>query len=253
MNPAFSPTEKRIPANKGVYWSMSGDWPWFASLTRDMDYSCDATLISNEWLITSHSCFSEQTSDKITATLGSVRLTRKSPIGKEERMVTAMVHSTNGPKGRLTLVRLGEPVNASNYIRPVCLHKSDSAFDTLNRANCVVMNWDLKSDRLQFINAKISHSDECLSNGQSYDDSTSSDNWCVKFINYEEVDCSACSTPGRPLYCNLSSKWHLLGIENNMSDQMKQFVGNKQFRWYTKTSIHANWITQIMQSFSKSS
>lgn len=35
----------------------NGDWPWYAALFKNGIHSCDATLISDSWLLTTVSCF----------------------------------------------------------------------------------------------------------------------------------------------------------------------------------------------------
>ena len=37
--------------------SAHGDWPWLAALIRDGVHACDATLVADQWLLTSSSCF----------------------------------------------------------------------------------------------------------------------------------------------------------------------------------------------------
>ena len=33
-----------------------GQWPWHVSIHREGDFICGATLVSNQWLLTSHDC-----------------------------------------------------------------------------------------------------------------------------------------------------------------------------------------------------
>lgn len=37
--------------------SAHGDWPWLAALVRDGVHACDATLVADQWLLTSSNCF----------------------------------------------------------------------------------------------------------------------------------------------------------------------------------------------------
>ena len=251
-NPMFLYHDKRISNNKGTYISMDGDWPWYGYLTRDQHYACDGTLVSNQWLLTSYSCFNDQLPSKTITTLGSVRLNRKSPISSEQREITALVHSQSGFGDRLTLVRLEERINSSNYIRPVCLTQDDDflKYDSIRNFNCYTLSWDTKNDQLNFIHAKIVHSDECLTNSKAYDDDMDKLNWCIKLLNYDDTSCHGCNVPGRPLYCNISSKWQLVGIENYSLAQQND-NSQPNLRWFSKISIHHKWITQIMDSFNK--
>ncbi|XP_074601208.1 atrial natriuretic peptide-converting enzyme isoform X2 [Brevipalpus obovatus] len=257
-NPAFSAPEKRIESEKGrtsidpedpkdgdggLYHAFDGDWPWHAFLTKNADYSCDAILIDDEWILTSTNCFEEISSkvnhnsdhhsssylepsfdsssvssatldepSKWQITLGSVRLIMKSPLHTQERSVTALMNSSAVDQLNLSIVRLSKPVNTSDYVRPVCLpEQEESIFKTLTTADCYSTFWDIKKDRLLFARAVIVDSSECI----NYDDDLVSrkreNHWCVKLTRTESENrldringCPGCGLPGRPLYCNFS-------------------------------------------------
>lgn len=55
--------------------SAHGDWPWLAALIRDGVHACDATLIADQWLITSSTCFDGQSRAHWVARFAAVRLT----------------------------------------------------------------------------------------------------------------------------------------------------------------------------------
>jgi len=201
-NPAFSAPEKRIESeasrissdpedpkdgDAGLYHAFDGDWPWHAFLTKNADYSCDAILIDDEWIITSSNCFeeistrvnhnSDQSSSYISSssvsstlyepskwqiTLGSTRLVMKSALNTQERSVTALMNSSAVDQLNLSIVRLSKPVNTSDYVRPVCLPgQEENIFKALSTADCYSTFWDVKKDRLLFARAIIVDSSEC--------------------------------------------------------------------------------------------
>lgn len=187
-NPSFTPPEKRIQpestrtgtlysendshedpkdGDSGLYHAFDGDWPWQAFISKNSDYSCDASLIDNEWVITSSNCFDDPNlatpsgQPKWTITLGSVRLIMKSPLYTEERAITALMNSSTSDQLNLTIVRLNKPVNSSDYIRPVCLPEQDDDLRKLSTADCYSTFWDIKKDRLLFARATVVDSSEC--------------------------------------------------------------------------------------------
>ncbi len=55
--------------------SAHGDWPWLAALIRDGVHACDATLVADQWLLTSSTCFDGQNRAHWVARFAAVRLT----------------------------------------------------------------------------------------------------------------------------------------------------------------------------------
>lgn len=64
-----------------------GDWPWHVSLYRDDTHFCDGTLVSNNWVLTTESCFQGQPKASWIAVFGNIRLSSKTPWMQRRRIV----------------------------------------------------------------------------------------------------------------------------------------------------------------------
>lgn len=65
--------------------SSHGDWPWHAALFKQDVHVCDATIVNENWLLTTGSCFQGQPKAEWIARVGSVRLGGVSPWQQERR------------------------------------------------------------------------------------------------------------------------------------------------------------------------
>lgn len=65
-----------------------GDWPWHVSLHRDETHVCDGTLVSENWVLTTESCFQGQSKAAWIAVLGNIRLNSRTPWTQRRRIVS---------------------------------------------------------------------------------------------------------------------------------------------------------------------
>lgn len=96
-----------------------GDWPWYVSLHRDETHVCDGTLVSENWVLTTESCFQGQSKATWIAIFGNIRLNAMTPWSQRRRIVGLVKSPVEGSTA--ALVRLETPVVYSDFIRPICL------------------------------------------------------------------------------------------------------------------------------------
>lgn len=65
-----------------------GDWPWHVSLHRDETHVCDGTLVSENWILTTESCFQGQSKATWIAMFGNIRLNANTPWSQRRRIVS---------------------------------------------------------------------------------------------------------------------------------------------------------------------
>lgn len=65
-----------------------GDWPWHVALHRDETHVCDGTLVSENWVLTTESCFQGQSKATWIAVLGNIRLNSHTPWTQRRRIVS---------------------------------------------------------------------------------------------------------------------------------------------------------------------
>ncbi|XP_075157572.1 uncharacterized protein LOC142230832 [Haematobia irritans] len=99
--------------------SSPGDWPWLAALYREDIHVCDGTLISQDWVLTTESCFQGQPRATWMAVFGSVRLASKAPWTQRRRIIGMIKSPVEGSTA--ALIRLESPVVYSDHVRPICL------------------------------------------------------------------------------------------------------------------------------------
>jgi Trypsin/Low-density lipoprotein receptor domain class A len=96
-----------------------GDWPWHCSLFRKDSHVCDGVLVSEQWILTTESCFQGQPKATWLAVFGSVRLNSHAPWQQRRRIVGMVRSPVEGSTA--AMVRLETPVTFTDFVRPICL------------------------------------------------------------------------------------------------------------------------------------
>lgn len=148
-----------------------GDWPWHVALLKDNVHLCDGTLLSEDWILTTASCFQgyhlannfflslrvsqlgsltvflflffRQSKALWVARLGSVRLSSSSPWEQERQIVGMMKSPVEG--STLVLLKLNEPAIFSDFVRPVCLPEMFVPLE--NYTYCTTLGWNRNSEQ----------------------------------------------------------------------------------------------------------
>ena len=242
-----------------IFSANDGDWPWLVSLFRDGQFLCEGTLIDDQWILTSSSCFEETTSFRSSsqwrAVLGSVRLSSKSELFSQERDILSLVHSRSDQKKNsfnLSLLKMEHAFNASDYVRQVCVHQatlSTTELRKLSSVDCYATAWDVNNDRLQFSRATIIDREECEGVGES-DGEAREMSFCVRVAHLRE---GLMTVSGRALYCATSSNiFSVVGIEAAVDVTKRKKVTDQSLHLFIRTTHHSEWIRQIVDSFKRS-
>ncbi|GLH06266.1 Serine protease nudel [Gryllus bimaculatus] len=215
-----------------------GDWPWHTALFKDGIHVCDGTLVSDQWLLTTASCFQGQPKAQWVARLGSIRLSGSSPW-QQERPVVGMVKSpVEG--STVVMVKLEEPVNMSDFVHPVCLAEENAD----NSTYCNTLGWATDKEQLQRVEVRPSPMQRC-------------ENISIPTVNsfctdppFLKDDCNEEEFAGSPMLC-LSPKtwkWNLVGISNWRIACSK--LGVERPRMYDKITSNIEWIKRTMSAIS---
>ncbi|EFN61099.1 Atrial natriuretic peptide-converting enzyme, partial [Camponotus floridanus] len=209
-----------------------GDWPWHVALFKEGVHVCDATLVADNWLLTTAYCFQGQPKAEWLAKLGVVRLSSTSPW-QQERRIVGMIKSP--VEGTTVLVKLDRPVTTfSDFVRPVCLPSSEDSPN--NTSQCNTLGWARNRDLLQRVQLKHSAMEKC-------------ENISIPSVNsvcteqaYSMDDCNEEELAGSPMLClqGDSRRWTLTGIGNWRIACSKD--GIERPRLYDKISSHIDWI-----------
>lgn len=256
----FDRTIDLLPGS--IFAANDGDWPWLVSLFRDGQFLCEGSLIDDQWILTSSSCFEETSSSRSTsqwrAVMGSVRLAAKSALFSQERDILSLVHSRSDQKKNsfnLSLLKMDSAFNASDYVRHACVHQttlSSTELRKLSSVDCFTTAWDVANDRLQFVRASIVDRDQCA--GLADNESESMElSLCVRTAHLRD---GLMTVSGRALYCATSATtFSVVGVEaafNLFNRKRLTEPASASLHLFVRTTHHSEWIRQIVDSFRRS-
>ncbi|KAJ0180464.1 hypothetical protein K1T71_003868 [Dendrolimus kikuchii] len=215
-----------------------GDWPWHAALLRSYVHACDAALIHSSWLITTASCFQGQPKAEWTARFGTVRIQSTTPWQQERRIVGMVRSPVEG--SMLALVRLEEPVEMTDFVRPICLPDSDVSNG--KGSTCNTLGWTRNRDQLQRVHLITSSMNTC-------------ENVSIVTVNgicaeplYDQDDCNEEEYAGSFMMCldERSKRWSLVGVSGWRIACTK--IGLGRPRIYDSITSHVDWIRRTISN-----
>ncbi|XP_072943335.1 atrial natriuretic peptide-converting enzyme [Epargyreus clarus] len=215
-----------------------GDWPWHAALLRAHVHACDAALVHPSWLITTASCFQGQPKAEWTARLGTVRIQSTTPWQQERRVVGMVRSPVEG--SLLALVRLEEPLEMTDFVRPACL--PDDTVKTDNRSICNTLGWIRNRDQLQRVHVVTTPMISC-------------ENVSIATVNgicaeplYDQDDCDEEEYAGSSMMCfdDTTKHWSLTGVSGWRIACSK--IGLGRPRIYDAISSHVDWIRRTISN-----
>ncbi|VVD03557.1 unnamed protein product, partial [Leptidea sinapis] len=197
-----------------------GDWPWHAVLLRSHVHACDAILVHASWLISTASCFQGQPKAEWTARLGSVRVQSTTPWQQERRIVGMVRSPVEG--SMLALIRLEEPLEMTDFVRPACLPGNGFKMD--NKSTCNTLGWRRNRDQLQRVHLVATSMNTCE--------------------NEEEY-------AGSSMMCfdGVSKHWSLVGVSGWRIACTK--IGLGRPRIYDDVTSHVDWILKTISNSSR--
>uniref|UniRef100_A0A8C5PTS2 Peptidase S1 domain-containing protein n=1 Tax=Leptobrachium leishanense TaxID=445787 RepID=A0A8C5PTS2_9ANUR len=156
-----SPTLSRLPACGvpvvsgrivGGEDAVDGEWPWQVAVNYDGDFICGGSLISEQWVMGAAHCFKYPSIPSYyTISLGMYRLGGSNPHGvtvEVEQIIKNSQYTYTGDRGDITLVKLKNPVNFTDYIQPICL--PDASVTLMTGMECWVTGWGNRSSEESF-------------------------------------------------------------------------------------------------------
>ncbi|CAK1552115.1 unnamed protein product [Leptosia nina] len=218
-----------------------GDWPWHAALLRSHVHACDAVLVHSSWLVTTASCFQGQPKAEWTARLGTVRIQSTTPWQQERRIVGMIRSPVEG--SMLALVRLEEPIEVTDFVRPACL--PENGFKVDNRSLCNTLGWTRNRDQLQRVHVIATSMHTCenvsIATGNGI---------CAEPL-YDQDDCDEEEYAGSSMMCfdPISKHWSLLGVSGWRIACSK--IGLGRPRIYDSVTSHVDWIQKTISNSSR--
>ncbi|CAG5012853.1 unnamed protein product [Parnassius apollo] len=213
-----------------------GDWPWHAALLRAHVHVCDAALLHPNWLVTTASCFQGQPKAEWTARFGTVRIQSTSPWQQERRIVGLVRSPVEG--SMLALVRLEEPVEMTDFVRPACL--PEGRMD--NQSTCNTLGWTRNRDQLQRIHVVATSMQTCENVSIA-----TANGICAEPL-YDQDDCDEEEYAGSSMMCfnEKTKQWSLAGVSGWRIACSK--IGLGRPRIYDSISSHVDWIQKTISN-----
>ncbi|KAG6449549.1 hypothetical protein O3G_MSEX006112 [Manduca sexta] len=215
-----------------------GDWPWHAALLRSNVHACDATLIHPSWLITTASCFQGQPKAEWTARFGSVRIQSTTPWQQERRIVGMVRSPVEG--SMLALVRLEEPLEMTDFVRPICLPENNPNANA--QSICNTLGWTRNRDQLQRVHLVNSPMNTCenvsIANANGI---------CAEPL-YDQDDCDEEEYAGSSMMCfdSENKRWSLDGVSGWRIACTK--IGLGRPRIYDSVNSHVDWVRRTISN-----
>lgn len=215
-----------------------GDWPWHVAMYKEDVHTCDGTLIAEDWVVTTTSCFQGQPKAEWIAKVGSVRLSSSTPWDQERRIVGMVKSPVEG--STIALVKLEERLHMNDFVRPACLpQKTTTLTESLY---CNTLGWARNRDQLQRVQIKIIHMEKCENV------SISTVNSLCTEASYPMDDCNEEEFAGSPMLCidPNTNRWSLIGVTNWRIACSKSGVNRP--RMYDKTTSNIDWILDTIKN-----
>ncbi|GCC26224.1 transmembrane protease serine 2-like [Chiloscyllium punctatum] len=196
-----------------------GEWPWQVSLHYKSRHVCGATIISQDWIITATHCFFEDDSYqpinwRVYSGFISQRELYRATLRSVSRIVVHSRYSSDTNDNDIALMKLSNPLQFTDKIRPACLPTFDQQFP--DGISCWITgfghteeNARVISDILQEASVNIIGTRTCnqrnLYNGAITDRMV-----CAGRVSGGVDSCQGDS--GGPLVCEVSGTWYLAGV-----------------------------------------
>ncbi|XP_071816178.1 uncharacterized protein [Apostichopus japonicus] len=202
--------------------AIAGRWPWQA-LLEYRSWLCGGTLISDQWIVTAAHCVATpgMRANLDAVRLGSLFKTDYHESNSERRLIERIVvhpGHTAGFDNDIALIKLQEPVDVTDYVRPACLPSSDQVDEVTRYSTCYATGWGrtsaggetayiLREDELP-----LRSSESCDRELKAHGSTTITENMICAGYEYG-FDATCKGDSGGPLVCQeANGHWTLVGI-----------------------------------------
>ncbi|XP_077865786.1 transmembrane protease serine 9-like [Saccoglossus kowalevskii] len=198
-------------------------WPWQVSVRRGGNHTCSGAIIGEYWILTSALCIISNADTYLRADMyevhvGTVSLSESSIHEHVSPVDYIATHSHYDSPWDIALLYIHNPIEYTEFVRPVCLPPLDDAnfFDPIGR-QCVSVGWAQKSatDTIQ-----VDVLQEAITETTEYGHcniTISDSELCAIESSISNDTCQG--DGGGPLVCYMDdSRWYVAGLFNSRPD-----------------------------------
>ncbi|XP_053362886.1 transmembrane protease serine 5 [Clarias gariepinus] len=246
-------TRAKVPRIIGGVEATLGRWPWQVSLYYSNRHTCGGSIITSQWIITAAHCVSTYRLHHVfnwivyagIVTRNAAKLAQYISYSVE-KIIYNKDYNHRSHDSDIALMKLKNPLNFSDTIRPVCLPQYDHELP--GGTLCWISGWGytqsedvhipdtLKEAQVPLISTKKCNS-SCMYNGEITKRMLCAGN--------TEVNVDACQgDSGGPLVCQDNNVWRLVGVVSwgtGCAEANHPGV-------YTKVSAFLGWIYGIIET-----
>lgn len=236
QRPSYVPDEfrSRLESRRDI--AVHGDWPWMVALYKNGLHVCDATLVDQQWIMTTASCFQGQAKAKWTARFASVRLQSRAPW-EQKRTIIGMVKSPVEGNS-IVLLKLDQQIVFSDFARPICIPDQDDFINASVGTNCITLGWSLDTDELAKVYVNPTNTSVCEEISE-----VSANTICTKEDTAPGIPCSGEEFAGAPLMCQHMDSWYLAGI---LAWRKGCSTVGQRPRLYDRVAVTSQWAHKVM-------
>ncbi|KAK9751328.1 Trypsin [Popillia japonica] len=246
-----------------------GEYPWHVALYHardgDANYTCGGSLISRYHVLTAAHCVSKPISQKlldpenVLVQLGKYYL-RKSTPGMQTHKVSKITRHPQYESLKyahdVAVIRLAQPANFTNFVRPVCLWEGSGDINHLLGKFGTVVGWGYDetgklTDELTMLNMPVVSKEVCIySLPDFYPRFTTIETYCAGFTNGSSA-CNGDSGGGMVFQRNTGNPekkaYHLRGlISLSVALQNEAKCNPTHYVVFTDVAKYLGFIKQAM-------
>uniref|UniRef100_UPI004038C73F putative serine protease 47 n=1 Tax=Callospermophilus lateralis TaxID=76772 RepID=UPI004038C73F len=240
----------------GGHDSVSGQWPWQASLLYLGQHLCGAVLIDAHWLLSTAHCFlnKSQAPQDYEVLLGNTQLYQHTQH-TQKMLVSQIITHPDFEKlyvfgSDIAMLQLHLPVNFTPYVVPVCLPHADMQLPS--QTSCWITGWGRLSEQKPLLppyslqEAKVSLMNSTICNtfygqtpGEGRNYSVQEEMLCVGDFSTGKAICQGDS--GGPLVCYGPNAWVLVGLASWGLDCRHPIYPSI----FTRVAYFIDWISKV--------
>ncbi|XP_044763414.1 serine proteinase stubble-like [Coccinella septempunctata] len=249
-----------------------GQWPWHTALYHSkgiqLMYTCGGTLISTSHILTAAHCVTKPRTNRpinpqnILAYLGKYNLRKFGSEIQDREVGDIYIHpqyNYSGYYNDIAILRLVEPVEITNYVRPVCLWDEHTDLNEVEGKLGTVVGWGFNENgvlttTLMQAQMPIVSLAKCIySNRDFFSQFTSEKSFCAGFRNGTSV-CNGDSGGGmvfpRRGTSGSNTVWQIRGLVSvGVAFQGKIICDTSQYVVFTDVAKHLDWIQTVLNNY----